>query len=226
MRTRSKTTSPEGARNSNPFHSAPPAPQAAGLAETFVESNPAIRGPVLPPGAPRPAGGGVLTSEGEVGGSTVAVVGVHGGAGASTVRRILAKLSTGPGGLTFVDAPQPGMVPRQGAAILVARTSGVGLDRAHGAAQEWGTGTLRDLALLGLVFVADGPKPTPQLEPGLRRVSRMYPRTWLLPWVPEWHLTSAPALEQLPRPITKIGKGVLSWAAERGLEPTPKEITR
>lgn len=210
----------------NPFRSAPivvPGPDP--IDDVVVPAE--VRGPVLPPGAPAPAGGGVLRIQGEVGPSTVSVVALHGGAGSSTLTRVLAKVAnSNPGGLTMSETPAPGVIPRVGPVVLVARTSGIGLDRAHGAAREWGSGALPGLALLGLVFVADGPKPVAELAPGMKRVARMYPRTWFMPWVPAWHLVPTPSLDRPPRATTKVARSVLTWAAERGLEPNPKEINR
>lgn len=223
MRRRSaKQVRPEPAAP-NPFRSVPTQVPPTGPAEP-EEAATLAHGPVLPPGAPGLPTGGVLVVEGELGDGTVAVVGLHGGAGTTSVQRILARAASGPGGLAFEDAPRTLVVPRTGAALFVARTSGVGLERAHAAAREWGSGAIPGLALLGLVLVADRPKPAPELAAGIKRVARMYPRTWHMPWVPSWHLSPVAVLDEAPRSTTKVARDVLSWAAQRGLEPTPKEM--
>lgn len=197
----------------NPFRSAPlTAPGPDPIDDVVVPAE--VRGPVL-------------RVQGEVGPSMVSVVALHGGAGSSTLTRVLAKVAnSNPGGLTMTETPAPGVIPGVGPVVLVARTSGIGLDRAHAAAREWGSGALPGLALLGLVFVADGPKPVAELAPGMKRVARMYPRTWFMPWVPAWHLVPTPSLDRPPRATTKVARNVLTWAAERGLEPNPEEINR
>lgn len=178
------------------------------------------RGPELPPGAPALTGPRVLSAEGTSPPATISVVGLHGGAGTTTVQRILAR---GSGEFAWVEAPRVGAVPEHGAVVLVARTSGAGLERAHAAAREWGEGSHPDLALLGLVLTADGPRTPGELRAAAKRVARMYPRAWRLEWVPAWHLTARPSLESIPRRAAGMRKKIHRWAADRGLEGTPKE---
>lgn len=180
-------------------------------------------GPVLPPGTAPRGGKNTLRASGRLTGARVAVVGLHGGAGATTVQRALAMHAPGSCDLAWVPGHDVGFVPERGAALLVARTSGVGLERAAQAAWQWGAGELPGLALLGLVLVADGPKLATPLARSLKRVSRMYPRTWRLEWVPEWHLTAVPSLEHPPRRVIGVAKKVSKWATDRGLEPNPNE---
>lgn len=180
-------------------------------------------GPVLPPGAPYAPTRRILRQDRDLGGAgAIVVTGVHGGAGASTVERLLRYVSRVGGRETVRTADAPvGVIPAVGGSLLVARVSGAGLARAHDAAREWGAGDHPGLALLGLVLVPTGPKPVRELSDATRRVSRMFPRTWQLRWVPEWHLHEDAPLDVTPRSVGRTGKKILGWSTERGLQPEP-----
>lgn len=215
------------AGRSNPFRPAPvagPADQEIDfltLDDDLLGPAGQATGPVLPPGSPRRGSEGVvLRASGRLAPSEVAVVGLHGGAGATTAQQVLTRYSSDPG-ISWVPGPAVGAVPEQGGLVLVARTSGVGLHRAAEAARQWGAGELPNVALLGLILVADGPKIAVPLSPALKRITRMYPRTWRLEWVPEWHLSSEPSLDRVPRRVAGVAKKVTKWAANRGLQPHP-----
>ncbi|WP_346008606.1 DUF6668 family protein [Janibacter terrae] len=180
-------------------------------------------GPVLPPGRGRAEGTEVLRASGRLGSAQVAVVGLHGGAGATTAQRVLQRYSLDGAAVAWVPGAGVGALPEHGAAVLVARTSGVGLERAAQAAWQWGSGDLPGVAMVGLLLVADSPKLARELVAPLKRVSRMYPRTWRLEWVPEWHLSAEPSLDRVPRRVAGVAKKASKWATERGLEPNPKE---
>lgn len=181
-------------------------------------------GPVLPPGTGRQRSGpAVLRASGSLVSAQVAVVGLHGGAGATTAQQVLARFAPDSDDTAWVPGQGVGLIPTRGAVVLVARTSGVGLERAAQAAWQWGTGDLDGVALLGLLLIADGPKLASELASPLKRVSRMYPRTWRLEWVPEWHLSATPSLELAPRRVAGVAKKVSKWAATRGLNPIPNE---
>lgn len=199
----------------NPFHSTPreqpeaPAPERD-PSEEMAEGSPVeMRGPGQPPLVPFEAAG-VLHQEGEMPTATISVVPLHGGAGSRTIARVL-NLRKGTEGLTWTEAPGVGAVPQAGPALLVARTSGIGLERAWAAGRQWGTGELEGLNLLGLVLVADGPKPARPLAGSIRRVGRMFPRAWRIGWVPEWHLTAEPSLERIPRSVGRVSARISAW---------------
>lgn len=182
-----------------------------------------VEGPVLPPGTNRPSGDPILHTSGRLASGQVAVVGLHGGAGATTAQRVLQRWSLDGAAVAWVPGTGVGALPEHGAALVVARTSGVGLERAAQAAWQWGSGSLPGVALMGLLLVADSPKLSRELASPLKRVSRMYPRTWRLEWVPEWHLCAEPPLDRVPRRVAGVAKKASKWATERGLEPNPKE---
>lgn len=183
-------------------------------------------GPVLPPGTSRTGGPEILRASGALDPAQIAVIGLHGGAGATTAQRVLERYSPDNAEVSWVAGAGVGALPERGAVLMVARTSGVGLERAAQGARQWGSGALPGVAMMGLLLVADSPKLTRELAGPLKRVSRMYPRTWRLEWVPEWHLCAEPPLDRVPRRVAGVAKKASKWAAERGLEPNPKEKSR
>lgn len=208
----------------NPFHTPKPEEPVdtftEDLADEVLGPDGEVVGPSLPPGASEPSEARVLVASGSTAPQTISVVPLHGGSGTTTLCRVLER-STDP--FIFDASSHMGVVPERGAAILVARTSGIGLERAHTAAREWGSGLHEGLALLGVVLVADGPRTDARLRAQAKRVARMYPRAWRVEWVPDWHLTARPELDRVPRRVLGMRKKIVRWAADRGLEATPKE---
>lgn len=135
-------------------------------------------------------------------------MGVHGGAGESTLAE-LSRYGYG-AGHAWPVTPTPPTV------VLVARTHYYGLMRARHAATEWARG---DIAadLLGLVLIADAPGALPRpLRDLARLVSGGVPRTWRIPWVPQWRLQT-PTLATAPRAIHRLFAETVPSAAP----PTP-----
>lgn len=141
-----------------------------------------IAGPPAPGGAPSPEEP-ALTLPADVGrrrgdlrAGSVQVVGLHGGAGTSTVSAVLggAGHDCGVGLEHLLDARVP--------VVLVARTHARGLELARRAGQQWSSSGLEPLVLLGLVLVADAPERSPDLERGTKRVRGGVPHGWLLEW--------------------------------------------
>ena len=97
------------------------------------------------------------------------VVGLHGGAGATTVAGLLGEGAREAGRCWPLPpelAPGVPTVP-PAPVLLVARTHAAGLDAAVSAARVWASGHLGDLPLLGLVLVDDAPPPISITERGL-----------------------------------------------------------
>jgi hypothetical protein len=142
----------------------------------------APQGPGVPPperalpGCPphaghRPSGGGL---------------GVHGGAGVSTLKRAV------PGGRDASRAWPA--APESQPVVLVARSSANGLRAAQNAAQQWASGMVSGVELLGLVVVADAPGKLPKsLRDRVRLVSGGVPRLWEIPWTEPWRLGEPPS---------------------------------
>jgi hypothetical protein len=123
-------------------------------------------------------------------------LGVHGGAGESTLASLAA-------GTRPADHAWP-MPSRRGTThrvALVARTNYSGLTAAQRAATEWASNSLGDgVQLVGLVLIADAPGRRPKILRELEEVvSGGVPRVWALPWVDAWRVTSPQPGEQLPK---------------------------
>lgn len=134
-------------------------------------------------------------------------VAAHGGAGASTLAKVLGGTDVG---CSWPDATrdEPARV------LLVARTDAQGLRAAarslnavHEARHPAG------MALVGLVLVADLPGRLPlELRSRIRLLRSKVP-VWRVPWVPGWRL-GRPA-DRLPRQLIKLGR-VVSAAQQGG----------
>jgi uncharacterized protein DUF6668 len=123
-------------------------------------------------------------------------VGVHGGAGESTLARLM-EGSSAAGHAWPVPATSAGSA--RPSVVLVARTHASGLRAAQAAATEWAAGDV-PVRLLGLVLVADAPGRTPRpLRDLARLVVGGVPSAWHVPWHEPWRLgdpidaASAPA---------------------------------
>lgn len=154
-----------------------------------------VTGPAEPLGLPLTNGDSrlrraVLQPDGRI-----HVVGLHGGAGATTVTRLLgAWTARDTDGVTPMGEPGE-RAPR---VLWVARTSGIGLDAASRAAHEWASGMLDDIELLGLMLVADGPKLPTTLRREALRVAHTTPRCWRLAWREDWRAQAVADLSSQP----------------------------
>lgn len=223
MLSTTKVSKVGGAQERNPFTE----PEHAPSVEPVETSGPrdavvVTPGPMAPPGGPAPAGGSRLLtrSPGHEPGGGLWVVGLHGGAGATTAARVLASRAlSAPSGRFHAAEPAqaiPGALPDSvGPTLLVARVSGMGLMRAHQAAREWSSGVAPAFDLLGLMLIDDGLRPSPQLAPLLKQVSRMYPRTWRMPWVQSWYFMASPPVGEAPRRIRRTAIDIHQWSLSR-----------
>ena len=113
------------------------------------------------------------------------VVGVHGGAGASTVTALL-----GPAAVElpkhFPVVPRGVQAPR---VLLVARTHATGLSMAAGAAAQWASGTT-GVTLVGVAVIDDAPKLPKELVTEIAALGGMVPALWHLPWCEAWRTTT------------------------------------
>jgi hypothetical protein len=126
-------------------------------------------------------------------------VGVHGGAGESTLEEIFG--GSRAAGHRWPVAP-PGTPPV--AVVLVARTDARGLRAAQGAMRDLQTLGLK-LRLLGLVLMADAPTRSPRALRDLARVvSGGVPRVWSMPWVESWRAGEVPSRANSPRQAERL----------------------
>lgn len=115
-------------------------------------------------------------------------LGVHGGAGESTLATLAADTRPAHHGWPVVDTS--GVASR---VALVARTNWAGLTAAQRAATEWASGALGDsIQLVGLVLIPDAPGRLPKPLRDLQQViAGGVPQVWTLPWVDAWRLGPA-----------------------------------
>lgn len=106
----------------------------------------------------------------------VQVVGLHGGAGTTSVAAWVgagaADCGVGLSRLRTWQAP----------VLLVARTHARGLGLVLGAAQQWAAGGLPGIELLGVALVDDAPALSRDLERTVRSAERALPRSWRIGW--------------------------------------------
>lgn len=172
-----------------------PVPAAAGYEEETRDALPVLTGPARPLGGISPPDDGLPVRARAVAlplGRRWWLVGCHGGAGVTTLVRVL-----GDGVDSARGWPSPGPGVRA-PAVLVARTHASGLLRAQSAARQWASGALpAGTDLLGLILVPDAPGALPRpLEHLLLVVCGGVPRCWRLPWDEQLRLGD---LKSLPR---------------------------
>ena len=126
--------------------------------------------------------------------------GCHGGAGITTLR------AAAGGGAEA--GPYWPLVPAESgvsAVVLVARTHATGLQSAQAAVQQWASGRVPQVRLVGLVLVADAPGRLPKPLAALAElVSGGAPRCWRLPWVEALRLGEPPGVVDLPAPYGRL----------------------
>lgn len=131
-------------------------------------------------------------------GSDLWVLGVHGGAGESTLASWL-------GGREAHHA-WPVMPTLPARVLLVARTHAAGLEAARRAVTEWG-GSAVPCNVRGLVLIADVPGPLPKLlKAQVRQLSGAVPATWALPYAPLLRF----AAQTPPEPPTGLNRALRS----------------
>lgn len=125
-------------------------------------------------------------------------VGVHGGAGESTLERVFRGTRASGHRWPVAAAPARPLV------VLVARTDARGLRAVQSAMRDWQSRKLR-LQLLGLVLMADAPTRLPRAVRDLQRVvSGGVPHVWTLPWVESWRVGEVPSRANAPRQTERL----------------------
>lgn len=131
------------------------------------------------------------------------VVGLHGGAGATSIANLI-------DGAEELPASWPIVLDEELVApvILVARTHYSGLEAAQNATQEWASGAVPS-TLLGLVLVADAPRPSRTLKTSIRDTLHRAPHGWHLPWQESWRdlpVTDRPLSGAASRTLRNIAR--------------------
>jgi len=144
-------------------------------------------------------------------------VGVHGGAGETTMSLLLPGSRAANHRWPIPPPPVPTPV------ILVARTHGSGLRAAQRAAIEWASGVVQGVAVLGLVLIADAPGRLPRvLDDFADIVGGGVPRVWDIPWIEEWRRGEAPTPDNTPDEVFEVLESIYALRASNPADyPAP-----
>jgi hypothetical protein len=137
------------------------------------------------------------------------LLGAHGGAGVSTLRRCLqqAKIQAGDAGRAW---PQPSGLP----VLIVARSHGRGVAAANAAARQHLSGHAPPgTRLAGCILIPDGPGRLPRgmLAEIDRQVTGVYPVTLGAPWAEEYRMFDPDRTQHwppLPAEMDQLARGV------------------
>lgn len=141
----------------------------------------------------------VTPTERRPAGAFWAYVGLHGGAGVSTL------LEAVPGGMAFAARSLPSEYGYPDLPIVaVTRSNADGLSAAQDFSREMSM-RIDKPRILGLIVMADAAtRPPKPLETLLRLASGGYERTWRAPWVEAWRRGEPVSLATLPLPYRRI----------------------
>jgi hypothetical protein len=120
-------------------------------------------------------------------------LGVHGGAGETTLANLFAGIPAADHHWPISDGP------RKTSVVLVARTNFCGMVAAQAAMRDWSANYRRHVQVLGLVLIADRPGKLPRPLLDLQRtLAGATPNLWRLPWMESWTLGEIPSRENAP----------------------------
>ncbi|GAA0207473.1 DUF6668 family protein [Glutamicibacter creatinolyticus] len=135
----------------------------------------------------------------------IAVMGLHGGAGATTLTTLLGEAASEVGQVwpmshnAWTGSAWP--IP----VIAVARTDHHGLTAADRFIRSWANEQLTGSKLSALVLIEAGPRISDARKKASRRLLRMVPRGTHIPWMDSW-LDTPPDPARLPLRIKRIIK--------------------
>jgi len=196
----------------------PPGPQQQPSMSPGPQPDITPRGPSAPQhGVPAPAEDQRLPKFAIPAADTLWWVGVHGGAGETTMSTLLP--GTRAANHRWPIPPPPVPTP----VILVARTHGSGLRAAQRAAIEWASGVVQGVAVLGLVLIADAPGRLPRvLDDFADIVGGGVPRVWDIPWIEEWRRGEAPTPDNTPDEVFEVLESIYALRASNPADyPAP-----
>lgn len=157
------------------------------------------RGPESPKVVNARAPEGICWPRSSISGSDrIALFGLHGGAGTTTLTWIFGDdaIDTGQGWPVSDDG-------NEARVIAVARTHYRGLSVADDFTQLWGSGQLNESRLLGLILVDDAPRLVDSQQRAVKRLLKKTPRGAHVPWVENWRF-GPPDPQQIPLRIRRI----------------------
>jgi hypothetical protein len=139
-------------------------------------------------------------------------LGVHGGAGESTLEELFvgSRAAGHHWPLTGADRPAAQVV-------LVARTHARGLKAAQSAMREWAAGHVR-VRVLGLVLIADAPGRLPhELRELAQLIAGGVSAVWWLPWSEAWRVGEPPAPRNAPKVVRRLLEDLRTLTGSEGL---------
>jgi hypothetical protein len=136
-------------------------------------------------------------------------LGVHGGAGETTLARLFAGVPAAEHMWPISDGSPAGVV-------LVARTNFWGMSGAQAAMRDWSAHYRLLVDVLGLVLIADRPGKLPRSLLDLQHdLEGATPNLWCLPWVECWSLGEIPSRENAPTKAVEALRLGLSAALKK-----------
>lgn len=207
------STRAQTAATPNPFLPAPTASLAGEADEEGEYATVKVTGPAAPTGAPAPADPLLkvparFDHARAYPGLVVQVVGLHGGAGASTIAALLGReaIDCGAGLGHLVSSELP--------VVFVARTHAHGLQLGKRAAAQWASGGLDAVRVLGFVLVDDAPTLSKGLHREVKSLERAFPYSWRVAWSEDLRHSAEPPLEAASGRLRRIRKSLLSQATK------------
>lgn len=187
----------------NPWITRATKPSLSAEVPTVPDNIPPTTGPQGPQGGvPRPHDDDRLPRRRVSGATNLWLLGVHGGAGETTLARLLPRFEAAEHAWPETDR-RSGQGPLR--VVLVARTHASGLRSAQLAATEWASGTVNGIELIGLVLMADAPGKLPRpLKDMVKVITGGVPRTWKIPWVESWRLDDPVDVQSSPKPVRSL----------------------
>lgn len=135
----------------------------------------------------------------------LAVMGLHGGAGATTLSTLLGESALDVGRAWPLSQSTRTQAPWPLPVIAVARTDHTGLSAADRFVRSWANGQLSGSQLSALVLIEAGPRTSDARKKATKRLLRMVPRGTHIPWMDPW-LDAPPDPARLPGRIKRIIK--------------------
>lgn len=126
------------------------------------------------------------------------MLGVHGGAGESTLSTVLGMRCAE---RAWPVAEDPAV---RTSVVLVARTHAAGIEALRDALGEVASGVMPHAHVVGVAFVRDAPTLPKQLRDEARIVAGAADRTWWIPWIEPWRRTTTPTLDGIGRTTTTL----------------------
>lgn len=183
----------------NPWLTRPVAPVPTGSPTESAEPMlPPVTGPLVPQRSVQaPSQGQLLEVYRPEARSGLWVIGAHGGAGETTFSSLVDSWACTEHRWPQLDTVSP--------VVVLCRSNASGLRAAQSVGCQWAAGGAPDVAMLGLVIIADAPGRLPRVLRDLGRVvAGGFPRVWHLPWVESWRLGHTPTRDHAPGPVRSL----------------------